>query len=169
MKKNPKHSLIYYAAGLIWIAALVFMDQRLKGQMTASLQGNGSVGLIPGLLRLTYVENRGMAFGMLQNGRIVFIVVTALVLCLLFLLFYAIPEKKRFYPLTAGVILIIAGAIGNFIDRIRMGYVVDYLDLEFMEFPVFNLADCFVTWTAVVMAILLIFAYKEEDLKQIRL
>ena len=169
MTKKAKHSLIYYAAGLIWIAALVFLDQRLKVQMTASLQGKGRVSLIPGLLGLTYVENRGMAFGLLQNGRVFFVVMTVLVLCLLFLLFYAIPEKKRFYPLTAGVIQIIAGAIGNFIDRLRMGYVVDYLDLEFMQFPVFNLADCFVTWTAVVIAILLIFAYKEEDLKQIRL
>ena len=62
-----------------------------------------------------------------------------------------------------------AGAIGNFIDRLRLGYVVDYLKLEFISFPVFNLADCFLTWTAVLLALLFIFYYKNEDLDQIRI
>lgn len=155
--------------GLVWTAALIFMDQRLKVLMEARLKGKPAESLIPGILGLSYVENAGMAFGMFQNGRVIFILLTAFILIALILLYHAIPEKKRFFPLSAGAVLIFSGAVGNLIDRIRLGYVIDYLNLEFMNFPVFNLADCFVTWTAVVLMILFIFVYKDNDLKQIHL
>ena len=168
-ESRPKHSVMYLVLAPVWVAALVLLDQRIKLFAQAELKGTAGNTLIPGILGLRYVENHGMAFGLLQNARIFFIVVTVLVLILFGLIYLAIPEKKRFFPLSAGVILMSAGAIGNFIDRLRLGYVIDYLNLEFISFPVFNLADCFLTWTAVVMAILLVFVYKNDDLEQIRI
>lgn len=165
----PKHSAWYYCLAPLWVAVLVLLDQRLKTFAAEQVKGSAGSSLIPGVLGLEYVENHGMAFGLLQNARIFFIVLTVLVLGVFVLAYLMIPEKKRFFPLSAGLVFMTAGAIGNFIDRLRLGYVIDYLKLEFMSFPVFNLADCFLTWTAVLMAILLVFFYKQEDLDQIHL
>jgi len=168
-KASGRHPFLYYLAGLIWIVALVLLDQKIKELVVAQLKGASAVSLVPGVLSLQYVENRGMAFGLLQDARIFFIVSTILVAALLLLAYHAIPENKRFRALSVGIVLILAGAIGNFIDRVRLGYVVDYFRLDFISFPVFNLADCYITWTAVIMAILLVFFYKNEDIQQIHL
>lgn len=169
--KHPKqkHSFLYYLVGLVWTLALVFLDQKLKAFAVAELKNTGGAQLLPGVLRLSYVENRGMAFGLLQDARTFFLIITFLVLCLFCAAFHAIPEKKRFVPLSAGVVLLTAGALGNFWDRLKLGYVVDYLQLEFMDFPVFNLADCYLTWTAFILFLLLLFFYKNEELEQIHL
>ena len=166
---KQKHAWLYYAAGLVWVLLLVLLDQRAKALAAAELQGGPVRVLIPGVLSLGYVENRGMAFGMLQGGRVLFVILTVIILIVLAAAYHAIPEKKRFWPLSLGVLFIMAGALGNFIDRLRLGYVIDYFQLEFMDFPLFNLADCFLTWTAVIIALLVVFFYKNEDLKQIHL
>ncbi len=164
-----KHSPLYYLAGAVWAAALVLLDWRIKQLVVEQLKGSSARSLIPGVLSLEYVENRGMAFGLLQDSRVFFVVVTVLVLIALLAVYRAIPEKKRFRPLSAGVVLIFAGAVGNLIDRVKNGYVVDYFRLDFIRFPVFNLADCYLTWTAAALAVLLIFYYKNEDLQEIRI
>lgn len=168
-KPKQKHAPLYYVAGLLWVLLLVFLDQKSKALAQAHFQGGGTQTLIPGILGLGYVENRGMAFGLLQGGRVLFIALTVLILVVLALAYHAIPEKKRFWPLSLGVLFISAGAIGNFIDRLRLGYVIDFFRLDFMDFPLFNLADCFLTWTAVILALLLVFFYKNEDFKEIHL
>ncbi len=164
-----KHSLVYYLTAVVWTTALVLLDLKIKELVVEQLKGRSARSLIPGVLSLEYVENRGMAFGMLQDGRIFFIVTTVLVLIALALAYQAIPEKRRFVPLSAGVILIFSGAVGNLIDRVKNGFVVDYLRLDFIRFPVFNLADCYLTWTAAALALLLVFYYKNEDFREIRL
>lgn len=166
---KQKHAWLYYVAGLVWVLLLVLLDQRAKAMAEAELKNAPARTLIPGILSLGYVENRGMAFGMLEGGRVFFVILTVVILIVLVLAYHAIPEKRRFWPLSLGVLFIIAGAVGNFIDRVRMGYVIDFFRLDFMEFPLFNLADCFLTWTAVVIALLLVFFYKSEDFKQIHL
>ena len=166
---RQKHSLLYYLAGLIWTAALVVLDQKIKAYVVAELKDGSGASLLPGFLRLEYVENRGMAFGLLQDARVFFILVTLIVLVFFLLAYHAIPEKKRFVPLSGALVLLSAGALGNFIDRLTLGYVVDYLKLEFVSFPVFNLADCFLTWTCVALVILLLFVYRNQDLEQIHL
>ena len=168
-KFRQKHPWIYYLAGLLWVLLLVYLDQKLKCLVEARFKTGGSQPLISGVLSLGYVENRGMAFGFLQGGRVLFIVLTVLILVILALAYHAIPEKKRFWPLSLGVLFISAGAVGNFIDRLRLGYVIDFFRLDFMDFPLFNLADCFLTWTAVILALLLILFYKNEDFKEIHL
>ena len=144
----PKHSVLYYVLAPIWVAALVLLDQKIKQYAVQQLKGTAGSSLIPGVLGLEYVENHGMAFGMLQNAGLFFIIVTVLVLIVFCLLYLAVPEKKRLFPISAGLV---------------------FLTLEFISFPVFNLADCFLTWTAVLLAVLFLVYYKNEDLEQIRL
>ena len=148
---------------------LIAADQISKALAVRDLKGAGSKTLIPGVLGLSYVENRGMSFGLLQGQRVLFIALTVLICLFLIWVYLRIPETKRFRPLSACVLLIFSGAVGNFIDRARQGYVVDFLELRFISFPVFNVADCCITWTAVFLAFLLLFHYKEDELKEIRL
>ena len=148
---------------------LIAADQISKALAVRDLKGAGSKTLIPGVLGLSYVENRGMSFGLLQGQRVLFIALTVLICLFLVWVYLRIPETKRFRPLSGCVLFIFAGAFGNFIDRLGQGYVVDFLELKFMSFPVFNVADCYITWTAVVLLFLLLFYYKEDELKEIRL
>ncbi len=96
------------------------------------------------LINLTYLENRGAAFGILQDKRILFVILTIAIV--LYLLYYFITNLKS-NPLVLNIAfsLIISGALGNFYDRLFQGYVVDFLEFAFVDFPVFNIADIFVT------------------------
>ena len=164
-----EHSLKYYLRGILLPLFLIALDQLTKRLAVRDLKGTGGRELIPGLLGFSYVENRGMSFGLLQGQRVLFIVITVLICLLLVWIYLRIPEKKRFRALSLCVLFIFAGAVGNFIDRARQGYVVDFLELRFISFPVFNVADCYITWTAVILALLLALRYKDEELKEIRL
>ncbi len=130
---------------LIWficVVALVFIDQLSKWLAVIMLEGQPSFDLIPGILRFTYVENRGAAFGMLANNRWVFLVLSTLtIICLLGFMIYSKPQSRLE---RAGLALVLAGGIGNMIDRVMLGYVIDFID--FCAFPkiwnwVFNIAD----------------------------
>lgn len=124
------------------IALLIAADQIIKIWVLHYLAGNPSQLVIPHLLQLTYVENRGAAFGILQGrAGILSISTLAIIIVLLVLLI-----RKKFHKNLLAmwcVALIIAGGAGNLIDRIFRGFVVDYLDISpLFHFPVFNLADC---------------------------
>lgn len=96
------------------------------------------------LINLTYLENRGAAFGILQDKRILFVILTIAIV--LYLLYYFITNLKSNPPvLNIAFSLIISGALGNFYDRLFQGYVVDFLEFAFVDFPVFNIADILVT------------------------
>lgn len=164
-----KHSAVYLVSAPLMIAVLTVLDQLSKKWAVESLRGTAGKPFIPGILKFSYVENRGMAFGLMQDARTAFIILTVLTLGLLAFAYLYLPEVKKFRPLSLGLVFIFAGAVGNFIDRVKLGYVVDFLELDFMQFPVFNLADCFVTWTAVILVLLLLFRYKESDLQEIGL
>ncbi|MBQ6293881.1 MAG: signal peptidase II [Lachnospiraceae bacterium] len=163
------YSLKYKLRGILAPLFMIAVDQVSKYLAVKNLKGAAPQEFIPGILGFSYVENRGMSFGLLQGQRWLFIVITVLVCLFLILVYFRIPEKKRFNALSVCVLFIFSGAIGNFIDRLRQGYVVDFLELRFMSFPVFNIADCYITWTTVVLICLLLFYYKENELKEIRL
>lgn len=162
-----KQKVLGCLKALLLVAGLIAIDQWTKQLAVLHLKNKAPVVLIDGVLELLYTENRGMAFGLLQNRRTLFILVTILVVCGLCYFYARIPRERRFLPLRAAVILIVAGAIGNFIDRIRLSYVVDFIYIKLIDFPVFNIADCFVTMTAFWAFLLLIFFYKEEDMKRL--
>lgn len=96
------------------------------------------------LINLTYLENRGAAFGILQDKRILFVILTIAIV--LYLLYYFITNlKSNSLALNIAFSLIISGALGNFYDRLFQGYVVDFIEFAFIDFPVFNIADILVT------------------------
>ncbi|MEG0050852.1 MAG: signal peptidase II [Terrisporobacter sp.] len=148
----------------IIIALLIGLDQLIKVWALNSLKEIGSIPVIENFFNLTYVENRGAAFGMLQNNQSIFIIVAAVASC--YGLYYLHTKKVNNIG-KIGILLVIAGAIGNLIDRIRLGFVVDYLDFHIIWSYVFNLADCFVVIGTVFLCIYIIFL-EQEDKKQVK-
>jgi signal peptidase II len=139
-------------AYLLLIIGVIGLDQCAKWIVQMQLDLYGSVK-IWGFLKLTYIQNTGAAFGILDGNRFLFVIFT-LMLCVFMLSIWKKPWMKR-YHLSAA--LIIAGAIGNSIDRIVRGYVVDFIDLSF--FPaIFNVADIAVCCGTVLLALLILFS-----------
>ena len=162
-EKTAKH---YITAFIIALAGVI-LDQLSKYMAAHFLQGTDGIDLIPGVFRLTYLENRGAAFGVLQGQQWFFYIITAVILVVVVLAYVRIPAGRKFLPLQICAVFIVSGALGNLIDRVRLGYVVDFFYFELIDFPVFNVADIFVTVSAVLLAVLLLLYYKEEDLEQI--
>lgn len=146
--------------------ALLFLDQMTKLWAILTLKGKEALSLIPGKLELLYVENRGAAFGMLQNRQWLFLLIGLFVLGAIV---YFLPRlsPQRYAPLRFCVYLIAAGATGNMIDRVFRGYVVDFIYFTWIDFPVFNVADIYVSVAAAFLLFLILFRYKEEDFDQI--
>lgn len=139
---------------LIVGAVLVIIDQIIKYFVSTNLQPVGSVSVIDNLFSLTYVENKGVAFGMFSDMRWVFVALTSVLLAIIiFYMFKKRPKGKFFYVCAA---LIIGGGIGNLIDRIFYGYVIDYLSLSFFP-PVCNFADYCITAGTIMLVIYLLF------------
>lgn len=142
---------------LLFTAALVFADQLVKHWVSATIALNSSQTVVPNLLVITNLRNDGAAWSILEGQQWFFTVVTLVALAVLVYLFYRWRRQPRLlWPLT----LILAGAIGNFIDRLQNGYVVDMFELLFINFPVFNVAD--VCLTVGVVWLLVIFIREEE-------
>lgn len=143
-------------------ALLVAADQLLKLWVLDTLAGGPSRLVIPHLLQLTYVENRGAAFGILQGRIGVLSILTLIVVAVLLVMLIRGKFSKHKLVMWC-MALIVAGGLGNLIDRMTRGFVVDYLDISpLFTFPVFNLADCcVVAGTFVLMVYLLL-----SDIKQ---
>ena len=129
---------------LLPIAAVIGLDQLTKYLTVLNLKPITTFPIIENVLHLTYVENRGAAFGMLKDHRWVFMIVsTAAIIAIL--VFMLAGFKKHFDPLLyIGLSMIVGGGIGNMIDRVSFGYVVDMIDFRLINFAVFNVADTFV-------------------------
>lgn len=143
---------------------IVVADQLIKLLVTNTIKVDGSVSILNGLVNFTYCENKGMAFGMLQNARWLFIGFTAIVM--LGIVIYMIKTKPKSKFLLASLALILGGGIGNLIDRIFLGYVIDYIQLSFFS-PVCNFADyCITIGTALLVIYILFFSQNTTDIKQ---
>ena len=149
---------------LIIIAVLVILDQWTKQLAVLKLKDSGPFVLIDNVFELTYLENRGAAFGMLQGKRTAFLLLTPVVIIALYIMSLKLSKDKKFIPMIVCFLLIAGGAAGNMIDRYFNGYVVDFLYFSLIDFPVFNTADIFVSCGSVGLILLLLFKYKEEDL-----
>ncbi len=145
--------MIPYLA-LLLSTVLVVADQLLKVAVQRWLQPVGDIPLIDGVLHLTYLENRGMAFGMMEGQKWLLIWVTAIVLLALIA---AIMMEKIKKPATlVTVAVIIGGGVGNLIDRIYRGYVIDFIYVKVINFAIFNFADICVTCGTVVLLCILL-------------
>lgn len=140
---------------VIFIAVIVGLDQWTKYLTVEHIKPIGTLPIIQDAFHLTYVENRGAAFSILQGGRIFFVVLTLVVVAVLLMVLY---RKAKGEPLLrASLIMIAGGAIGNLIDRAVLGYVVDMIDFRIINYAVFNVADCFVVVGTLLLAVYILF------------
>ena len=149
-----------WAAGLVGI--LVVLDQLTKVLALQYLKPVGSITVFPHVLDLTFVENRGVAFGLFSGQRWFILLVTAVICVGLIWYWKSLPQKKEYKPLRISLLLILGGAISNILDRLFRGYVVDFFDAAFIDFPVFNVADICVVGGVLLLMVLILFFIKEE-------
>ncbi len=142
---------------------LVVADRFTKNLAVRHLM-KGDVVLIPNVLSLHYLENRGAAWGIFQNAFWLFVIIAVAVTALMTVLYVRMPFERHYWYMRFTIILLLAGAIGNFIDRILQHYVVDFIYFECIHFPVFNVADCYVCISAVLLVYGILFYYKDEEL-----
>ncbi len=157
-----KKKILKLVISFLSAAVLIFLDQWTKQWAVAALKGQTDIDIIPGVLKLHYLENAGMAFGLLQNKQTFFFIITVFILAVLAWLLYKTPEKKRYFWIHLVLVMVMAGAVGNMIDRVSQKYVVDFIYFCLIDFPVFNVADCYVTVAAIIAFILIMFVYKED-------
>ena len=145
---------------IIGFLAAIGLDQWTKLLAVNHLMDRPAYVIWDGVFEFLYSENRGAAFGMLQGKQWFFLIMVAAAV-------YSIsrmPATKKYLPLHLIAMFLSAGAVGNMIDRFTRGYVVDFLYFKLIDFPIFNVADCYVTVSMFIFILLFLFLYKEEDL-----
>ena len=151
LSSYKKNSILY----LLIIAVGIYLDQLSKALVVEHLKPIYDVHLIEGVLHLTYSENRGAAFGMLSDNRWVFMIIsTVMIIGISVYLFY--PKRQSAPIFSIGAAAVVSGGIGNMIDRLILGYVVDFINVELINFAIFNVADCFVCVGAGLMVLSLV-------------
>ena len=165
MNKNK-----FFVLELIAVLFLVSLDLITK-QMAVKYLSNGSIDIIPKVFSFTLLEggNSGAAFGLFQGGFWLFTIITVIVIAVIVFVLKKIIFQKRYIPAHFTLVLMLAGALGNFADRtitmIKYGhsYVIDFIYFELINFPIFNIADCYVTISAITMLLFGLFYYKDDD------
>lgn len=150
--------------GLAGVIILTCLDQFTKYLAVAHLRDKPPVVLIPGVFELTYLENRGAAWGMFENFQWLFLIFTVILLAALVYCYIKTPMERQYRAFRILAVILSAGAAGNAIDRAVQGYVVDFFYLSLIDFPVFNVADCYVTFSLV----LFLLVYRREVVEWIR-
>lgn len=151
-----------FAACILIGIILVFLDQYTKYLAETFLKPKGYVTVIPGVLELRYLENRGAAFGMLQNRQWIFVVfaICCVILCCWYV--FRLAAEDRHLASAVCLSVLAAGASGNLIDRVARGSVIDFIYVLLIHFPVFNVADICVSVSTIVLVFLVLFYYKED-------
>ena len=139
------------------IVLLIVLDQLVKWTIVSNIKLGEVKGFIPSIMSLTYLQNTGAAFSILENQQWLFTIITLLVIG--GAIWYLIKNIKGSFWLISGLTLIIAGGLGNFIDRLRQGFVVDMFQVDYINFAVFNVADTYLTFGVLIMLLVII---KEE-------
>lgn len=145
---------------------LVLIDQAVKLFAADRLKGQADYPLLPGILEFSYLENTGAAFSSFMGKQGFLITLTTCAMLFLIVKYLQIPEteNRHYLPMKASMLLIVGGGIGNLIDRIMNGYVIDFIYFVPIDFPKFNIADCYVCIGMAVFAYLSFFYYKDEEL-----
>ena len=162
MKKNNR---IMAAGCMLAVILLVLLDQYTKHLAVLYLKEKSDIYLIPGVLHLHYLypENRGIAFGFMQGGIPLFVILTLALSVFIICMMIRTPKTKHYRPLMAVCILVLSGAFGNLIDRAFRRFVIDFIYFVPIDFPVFNLADVYVVTGCILFVILTLFYYRDEE------
>lgn len=147
----------------LFLVLLVLIDQFTKYIAVIRLKNQAAYNLVNGILEFNYLENRGAAFGMLQNQKFFFVFVASVFIGVIAFVLCKVPLSRKYRSLHVLLVLIGAGAIGNMIDRIRLNYVVDFIYLVCIHFPIFNVADIYVTISTVILIFQILFVYQAHD------
>ena len=149
---------------IIVTIGLILLDQGTKLWALSSLKPIHNTTVVEGFLDLTFVENRGVAFGMFSGQRWFILVLTGLIAGALVYFYRTLPKKAEYTPVRVSLLLVLSGAIGNIIDRVFRGYVVDFFEFTFFDWPVFNVADIYVVVGVILLTFLILFVVKDDDL-----
>ncbi|MCQ2525556.1 MAG: signal peptidase II [Lachnospiraceae bacterium] len=167
-KKKTKAILLCVDA--IIAAILIVLDQIIKSKVVEVLADGKEHKFIPGFIYLIYLKNTGAAFSSFQNQKWLLVLISILFMALIAFVMFKLPIGKKFIPANILFSLVIAGGIGNMIDRIKQSYVVDYLGFDFWRsYPIFNFADICVVIGVIGLFLLFIFVYNEKDLDFLRI
>ncbi|WP_026494681.1 signal peptidase II [Butyrivibrio sp. WCD3002] len=160
LTKKKKISLVL---DIIVITLLIALDQFTKYLAVVHLEGKESIVIISKVLELTFLKNSGAAFGILQNQKVFFVMIAIMILVVIAYVLFRIPNEKKYIIMQVILVMIASGAAGNMIDRIRNDYVVDFISFVIINFPIFNVADIYVTVSTILFIVLFLFYYKEKD------
>ena len=149
--------------GIIMFVVLVLIDQVTKILIVNNFSLGEELELIKGVFSFEYIRNTGAAWGIMPNGTSFFAVFSSIVCVFLIILYFKIPLEKKYKLFSSIIVLLTAGAVGNLIDRCIRKYVVDFLYFKLIDFPVFNVADIYVTVAGFMLIFTVLFYYKDED------
>ena len=144
-------SCMHWIRGCIIILLLTILDQGSKSLVLAQLKDQPDISLIPGVLQLRYLENRGMAFGLFEGKIPVFVILCLLFFGVFIYVYARIPKNRYYLPLSVTALVMVSGALGNFID------------FSLIDFPVFNIADMYVVCSGILLVMLVCFRYKNDE------
>ena len=147
-------------AAIVGLLLLLIFDQWTKLLAISHLKGKADIELLPGVFSLHYLENHGAAFGILRDQQWIFLILAVVFLVAAVILYVRMPFTAGMIPLRIITVFIAAGAVGNMIDRIFRHYVVDFLYFSLIDFPVFNVADIYITCCAVLLVLFVVFYYR---------
>lgn len=153
---------------LATIVLLVLLDQFTKFLARTKIGPDSKVNVIKKVLCFELVENRGAVWGLGngQNGSVDFLaIITVIIIAFVLVIYFKFPLDKHYRDLRVILVFIISGAIGNFIDRVWLKYVTDFIYIELIDFPVFNVADCYITLSCIVTIILILTKYRNDEFK----
>lgn len=145
--------------------SLFLADQYTKWLAVSRLKGQEPFVIINRVLEFSYLENTGAAFSSFMGRQALLISLTTVVILLLFWKYLTLPGERRFVPMRLCMLLIISGAVGNLVDRVRNNYVVDFIYFVPINFPKFNVADIYITVGVAALGLLLFFYYRDEELE----
>ncbi len=163
-KKEYRKPLMLFIDAVIMLI-LVAIDQFTKHLAITKLMDQEPVVLINKVLELDYLENRGSAFGILQNQKVFILFVGVIFLAVVLFFLIKLPKDRKFIAAHVMLSMIVAGGVGNIIDRVRFDYVVDFISFVLIHFPIFNFADICVVVSVFGLFFLFLFVYKEKDLE----
>lgn len=161
-------SWLFHLSFLLLLLCLTGVDQWSKFLAEKFLKGQKSISLIPGIFQFSYLQNRGAAFGILQNQRWIFLIISVLLLACVIYIYRRMPRTSYYLPLYMVGAVLTAGGLGNTIDRLFRGYVVDFFYFERIDFPIFNVADIYMVVGCILLILLIFTLYKNEEFEFLR-
>lgn len=161
--RDKRKYRIWILDGIVMLA-LLLLDQYTKYLAIVHLKNKPALVLIDGVLELQYLENTGVAFSMFRNKTAFILILGFLVMGAILFFLLRVPADRKYHVFHILGAALLAGALGNVIDRLRFDYVVDFISFVLINYPVFNVADCYIVVSTILLFVLVLFVYKEEDL-----